>query len=83
MTIDIKEYAELKTKTERLQRESDKAAGVLESTMEKLKEDFDCSTLEETNDLLKGLEKERDKAEAKYKNGLAKFKDEYGVDLLE
>ena len=38
MTIDIQEYQALEEKTERLQRDADKAAGVLESTMATLKE---------------------------------------------
>ena len=78
MSINLQEYSALKEKTEHLQREADKAAGVLESTMAKLKEDFDCDTLEEAEELLSKLDEEAGAAGVKYTKELKKFKDEFG-----
>lgn len=73
----LEELTNLKKKVGRLQRERDRAEGALSETMKRIKEEFECSTLEEAETLLKKLKRKEDKAKNKFEEALAKFKEEW------
>lgn len=51
-------YRELKDESEEAQRAADKAEGARDEMLTRLKEEFDCKSLEEGQKLLKKLSKE-------------------------
>jgi len=75
--MSLKEYERLKTKVERLQREADRAAGIRDEKMDRLKEEFGCTSLAEARKLLKTVEQEAEEAEAKYAEALGAFKEKW------
>lgn len=79
--MDLAEYERLKKKADKLKAEADRAAGALDQTMKRLKEDFDCDDLEEAEKLLKKKEAAVEKAEQLYEKELTSFKAEWGEKL--
>lgn len=81
MTIDIDEYQALKRKAEKSKSDVARAEGALEQQMKKLKDDFDCESIEDAEYLLDTLEKEEEKAEQQYEKELAIFNEKWGDQL--
>lgn len=81
MTSSLNEYLDLKSRVEKLQREADRNAGALEQSMARLKEAFNCSTLEEAEKLLKKLTKEEAEARGAFESALNKFMEEWRSEL--
>ena len=81
MTDLLDRYQKMKRKADELRREADRAEGALEQLMEKLKEDFDCDTLEEAEQLSKRLEKEAKEAEEQFDVAVEEFEEEWGDEL--
>jgi len=79
--MDLKEYERLKSKVDRLQREADRAEGILEEKMARLKEEFGCKTLDDARKLLKTLEEDADEAGVEYDDALESFKEKWGNKL--
>lgn len=77
MGIDLERYEELKSEVETAQASVSKAEGALESHMSSLKEDFDCDSLDEAEELLEKFRKEAKTAETDYKEKLAEFEDKW------
>lgn len=81
MSIDLDEYQSLKRKSEKAKADFARAEGALGQQMKKLKDDFDCASVEAAEKLLKSLEKEEEKAEQKYNEELESFKEKWGEEL--
>jgi len=81
--IDVKEFERLRSDVSRLQREADKAAGAHAEQMKQLKKEFGCETLEDAERLLRKLEREAAKAEAKYVDALDRFRSKWNKELGE
>jgi len=79
---NLDRYQKLKGKADELQREADRAEGALEQLMDKLKDEFDCETLEEAEKLSKKLEKEAKKAEEDFETAIDMFEEKWG-DVLD
>lgn len=71
--MKLDDYTNLKQKVDRLQRESDKAAGALEQLKSQLRKEFECSSLEEAKSLLAKLEREEVKAKKEFETAMAEF----------
>lgn len=78
MAIDLVKYQELKAKSEKAKSEADRAAGLLEGQMKKLKADFDVDTLEEAEAKLAELDKEIATIEKDYNTALESFEKKWG-----
>ncbi len=78
MAIDLKEFQQLKSNVERLQREADKAEGAYAEQMRRLKDEYDCETIEQAEKLQAKLEKELEVAEQKYQKAADKFEKDWG-----
>jgi len=79
--ITPQEYEQLKSKVEKLQREANKAEGALQQLMTRLKEEFDCSTIEQAEELQAKLQKQTEKAEQEFEEAYNLFKEEWGSKL--
>ena len=79
--MDLPEYEKLKRKADRLKAEAERAAGALEQTMARLKEEFDCDTLADAEELLAVKKREEAKAKEGYEEELGAFKEEWGERL--
>ncbi len=73
----LKEYTELKRKTEEAQQNADKAEGALEQVMKQLKDDFDCSTLTEAKKKLKQLQKQEEKITTEFEEAIESFEEKW------
>ena len=71
--VKLSDLTDLRTKVERLQRESDRAAGALTQALKRLKDEFQCSSLEDAEKKLKELKKEEAKAKDAFDESLTKF----------
>lgn len=78
MPIDLDQYRRLKRQADDAKAEVDRAEGALSQLMKKLKEDFDCDTLDAAKSLLKQKTAERDEVEQKYNQELASFQKKWG-----
>ncbi len=78
MSIDLKQYENLRRKADNLKREVDKAEGALEQLMGRLEEEFGCKTLPQAQKMLKKMSLDEAKASDKYETDLAKFDEEWG-----
>jgi hypothetical protein len=79
--MDVREYERLKKKADKLKAEAERAAGALEQTMARLKDEFGCDSLEAAEKLLEKKEAEKEKAEQKYEEELEAFKSKWGEKL--
>lgn len=75
--IDLKKFADLKQKAERLQTEIDRSAGARQQLLKQLKDEFDCDSLKEAKVLLKQLQKQEADAEEKFAEDMERFEKEY------
>lgn len=75
------DLATLRTKLERLRKESDKAQGAYDQVMAQIKERHGCATLEEAEKKLKGMESKAVAAEEEFQTALKKFMKDHGDDL--
>lgn len=78
MSIDLKRYNALQSRVEDLQRDADKAAGVLEQLKKELQEEFGCSTLKRAKRLLAEYEDQEQEMEREFAEALATFEAEFG-----
>ena len=78
MAIDEKKFKQLKQQADDVRAARDRTAGQLEATMERLKNEFGCGTIEEAKKLLVKLNKEATKAEAGYDEAVETFEKEWG-----
>ena len=76
-----KKFINLQTKVTKAQEEASKATGALDQIMQRLKDEFDCSTIEEAKNLLKKLEKKSEKEEKEFETALEKFENEWKEQL--
>jgi len=83
MTISVREYEQLKAKVEKLQREADKAEGVHAEQMRRLRQDFNCKTLEDAVAKQNDLEKKLQAEEKKLQKMTDKFEKDWGSVLEE
>ena len=81
MPIDLKRFQELKSNVDRRRTEADRAEGALSQVMARLKGDWECDTVDEADEKLKGMRVERDKVKSKVKAGLDEFESEWGRKL--
>lgn len=81
MTIDLEKYQVLKQKAEKSKSDVARAEGALEQQMKKLKDDFNCETITESEVLLRELEKAEKQAEQKYEKELTIFNEKWGDQL--
>ena len=79
--MNLAEYEKLKRKADKLKAEAERAAGALEQTMARLKEEFGCNTLADAEELLAVKKADEVKAKAGYENELGAFKKEWGERL--
>ncbi len=77
----LKDYIELKKKLEQYGRTADRAAGVLEQVLKKLKTDFNCSSLNEAIKKAKLLKKQKQKAKNVFINAKEEFEKKWGNKL--
>mgnify|MGYP001565121621 CR=1 FL=1 len=78
MAIDEQKFKQLKKQADDARAAQDRAAGQLEATMERLKNEFDCATIEEAEKLLVKLNKEAAEAGAEYDEAVVTFEKEWG-----
>lgn len=71
--MDLRRYENLKSEVERLERESAKVEGALGEVMERMKSEFDCGTLKESNKKIKELETELAELEEQFENDVERF----------
>lgn len=77
MTINDKLQARIEI-AKKHRREADKAEGALEEIRRKIKEDFDCSSLDELIALRKDVEKKYNKAKSSAEVADAEFAKKHG-----
>ena len=70
---DLKDLLALKERVESLRREADKAAGALEQSMRRLKEEFGCGSIKEAEKLLKELKAEEEESKDQFDREFEKF----------
>lgn len=73
-------FQELKEKVETKRREAERAEGALEVSMKRLKEEFECDTIEEAKALFKKQKKELERDEKEFKKKLKEYEDKWGDD---
>lgn len=73
MTIGIQEFQQLKKNADQLQREADRAEGALQQLKQKLKEEFDCSSVKQAKKMLEELAAEEAKLTEAYGEAKEKF----------
>ena len=73
MAIDVEKYQRLKKRADKAKTDADRAAGALDRTMDELKTEFDCETIEDAEARLKELEADEAEAETAYDKALAEF----------
>lgn len=80
---DTKKLWEIKQAVERMEAEVERAKGAMEHALQILKEQYNCSTIEEAQLLLKKMEKEEEEKKAlflrKYKAFLLKWGSKLGI----
>jgi predicted nuclease with TOPRIM domain len=74
-----KKLLALKEKIDRSKEKLNELAGRESHLLEQLKEEFDCSTLQEANDELELLESEISNLESKITNGLEELEEKYDI----
>lgn len=80
---DTKKLLEIRQAVEKMEGEVERAKGAMEHALQILKEQYNCSTIEEAQDLLKKMEKEEAEKKAlfvrKYKAFLVKWGSKLGI----
>lgn len=78
MPLEVKEFEAMKKKIEDLRRQSDKAQGAFEQTMETLKKDFGCETIEVAKEKTDELREKAVKLKARYEKSEKEFLKKWG-----
>lgn len=81
--INLKKYNRMKKLAETLRSDADKAAGSLETLMERLKKDHGVSTLAEAKEKLRSVRKQGEKLEREFLRLYAAFEKQWGEKLAE
>lgn len=63
--MELSELRKIRSRVEQLRSESDRAAGALAEHMRRLKDEFDCDTVEQGEDLLRRIQADTTAAEKK------------------
>lgn len=79
----IEKFKRYKAKAEDLRREADRADGAYVSLMNELDKAWDCTTIEEAEELLAKYEAKTSKAEKRFTKALTEFEEEWGEYLEE
>jgi len=74
-----KKLLDLKEKIDRSKEKLNELSGRESHLLEQLKEEFNCSTLEEANDELESLESEISDLETKIGDGLQELEEKYDI----
>ena len=74
----LERYTRVKKQVENLQREHDRAEGILSECLGRLQEKFGVDSLKAANQLLKKLEEQGQQREQKFEQELAHFEEQYG-----
>jgi len=82
MAVTVEEFQRIKKKVESLQQEVSEAKGVLQTHLAKLKEEFECDSVEEAEALLEELKGKAESSEQQYTELMDEFREKYG-DLLD
>lgn len=77
MTDIITRYTEARKKAERLQKEHDRAGGALEQLLKRLREEFNCKTVQEGEKLKGKFEREEKELTGKLEKELSTFEERY------
>jgi hypothetical protein len=76
--VNEAEYKRLKKQAEQAKADHDRAQGQLDSALERMAEEFGCTTLAEAKTLQAKLDKAEAKAAAHYEKACAAFEAEWG-----
>lgn len=77
----VQEFGQWKKKIEGLQRQADRAAGVLDNLRERLKDLYGCSSVEEAEKLLAKLKKQHRMLKDRLDEQLTAFQKKWGGSL--
>jgi len=77
----IKKYQELQSKVERAQGNADKAEGALSQVMERLQNEFNCSSLKQAQKKLNEMIQEEEEAKEEFETAVEEFDEEWGDKL--
>ena len=83
MTIDEKEFRRRTQRAEDARQARDKATGQLDGLMERLRDEFDCGTIEEAEELATKLASQAAKAEQAYDKAATMFEEVWDDRLTE
>ena len=81
MSIDLTQFNRIQKLVAEKQREADKAQGSFDATMQRIKDEYKCSTIEEAKAKLLELEERQNKLETEYNKELESFLSTHG-DIL-
>ena len=74
---DLKQYNQLKEQVEAAQRKADKAQGALDTTMERLKKEFGCSTISAAKKKLATLDKKEKNLKEEMDEAIEDFEEKW------
>lgn len=75
--VDMDTIVKIKKEIKQAEEKKNKAQGKLEQLLETFKDEFECNTVEEAEEILGEMEAECEKAESKCEAELEKFKDKW------
>lgn len=73
----VSDIADFKERVERLRREVDRAQGAYDQSMQRLSNEFDCSSIQAAEKKMAKLEEEQEELEAKLQKAMKKLKEDY------
>lgn len=83
MGMSIEDFNALRDQVSKLQSQVDRAEGALQQTMETLKEEFGCETIEEAEKLAEQMRKETEALESKFEKAKEAFDAKWEEVLVE
>ncbi len=83
MAIDLEKYNKIKKNVERHKTIIARSEGAISQILEKLKDEYDCSSVKEAEEKLEDLSTKQNKLERRFKKLLADFETEWGKYLEE
>lgn len=75
--INIKRIERLREQVNNLKREADRAEGALQTILTRLRNEFNCNTIEEAEQLLEKLKKRLETAEENFESEIKKFEEKW------
>lgn len=81
MSTDLHNLTHLREKVDQLRREVDRAEGVHENNLKRLKKEFGCKSFEEAISLLSRLKGEKDKSERELGKAVRRFEKKWSKEL--